>query len=92
MPEPKSDTLVKLVETLVTEKRAVVEKEKELIEGLNRALAQIGYEVVPKEAAGAGPRSRRRRRRRRGRPRGGIAGRPAEGGGPRRRGRPPKAA
>ncbi len=87
MPEPKGGALVKSVESLLAEKRAVSEKEKELIEGLNRVLTQMGYEVAPMKASVS---NGRRRRRKSGRPRGGRAGRPAKTGGPKRRGRPPK--
>ena len=90
MPEPKGGALVKSVESLLAEKRAVAEKEKELIEGLNRVLTQMGYEVVPMKASAPNGRKGRRRGRKPGRPRGKRAGRPAKAGGPKRRGRPPK--
>jgi hypothetical protein len=84
--EPKTDALVKSLETLVAEKMAVTAKEKELIDGLNAVLSKIGYRVV---AATAVP-------KRRGRPPGSATGtrrgRPP-GSGKKRRGpgRPPKA-
>lgn len=46
MAEPKADALVKSLESLVAEKQAVTGKEKELIDGLNAVLSQMGYRVV----------------------------------------------
>jgi hypothetical protein len=46
--------VMKLVESVVTEKTAVANKERELITGLNRVLPGIGYRVVP-----SGPGERR---------------------------------
>jgi hypothetical protein len=85
--EPKTDALVKSLESLVAEKQAVTSKEKELIDGLNAVLSKMGYRVV---AATAVP-------KRRGRPPGSKArrgpGRPKGSRNGRRRGpgRPPKA-
>ena len=90
MPEPKGGALVKSVESLLAEKRAVAEKEKELIEGLNRVLTQMGYEVVPTKVTAPNGRKGRRRGRKPGRPRGKRRGRPAKAGGPKRTGQPPK--
>jgi hypothetical protein len=84
--EPKTDALVKSLESLVAEKQAVTSKEKELVDGLNAVLSKMGYRVV---AATAVP-------KRRGRPPGSTTekrrGRPP-GSGKKRRGpgRPPKA-
>lgn len=64
MAEPKVAVLVKSVESLLAEKRGVAEKEKQLVETLNRALGPMGYRVVP-AGTGGGLRGRRRRRRRR---------------------------
>jgi hypothetical protein len=88
LPEPKTDALVKSLESLVAEKQAVTSKEKELIDGLNAVLSKMGYRVV---ATAAVP-------KRRGRPPGSGArgpGRPKGSGNGRRRrrpGRPPKSA
>lgn len=93
-------TLVKSVEALLSEKQAVVQREKELVESLNRVLNQMGYAVVARrdgQPAGI-PRRRRRRRGRRGpgRPKGSKnrpkVGRPAKAAKTGRRGpgRPPK--
>ena len=38
---------VKSVEQLLSEKEAIVGKERKLIEGLNTALARMGYRIVP---------------------------------------------
>ena len=99
MAEPKTDALVKSLETLVAEKMAVTAKEKELIDGLNAVLSKMGYRVV---AAAAVPKRRGRppgsaTGKRRGRPPGSgkkqrKPGRPSkESSAPKRRGRPPKA-
>ncbi len=99
MPEPKTDILVKSVESLLTQKQAVAEKEKGLVDGLNRVLSKMGYQVVAKRLLPANGRRRRRGRRGPGRPPGSGArrrGRPPKTMGERstagRRGRPPKAA
>jgi hypothetical protein len=97
--EPKTDALVKSLETLVAEKIAVTAKEKELVDGLNAVLSKMGYRVV---AATAVPKRRGRppgsKARRPGRPKGSGKGRrrgpgrpPKEKSAPKRRGRPPKA-
>lgn len=46
MAEPKTDALVKSLESLVAEKQAVTSKEKELVDGLNAVLSKMGYRVV----------------------------------------------
>jgi hypothetical protein len=96
--EPKTDALVKSLESLVAEKQAVTSREKELVDGLNAVLSKMGYRVV---AATAVPKRRGRPpgsgARRPGRPKGsGKAKRrgpgrpPKEKSAPKRRGRPPK--
>jgi hypothetical protein len=100
--EPKTDALVKSLETLVAEKQAVTAKERKLIDGLNAVLSKMGYRVV---AATAIPKRRGRppgsTARRPGRPKGsrnngrrrkrGPGRPPKKGGVLKRRGRPPKA-
>jgi hypothetical protein len=98
--EPKTDALVKSLESLVAEKQAVTSKEKELVDGLNAVLSKMGYRVV---AATALPKRRGRppgsKARRPGRPKGSGNGRrrrkpgprPIAKNAPKRRGRPPKA-
>jgi len=87
MAEPKTDALVKSLETLVAEKMAVTAREKELVDGLNAVLSKMGYRVVEMTAMP----------KRRGRPPGSVTGkrrgRPP-GSGKKRRGpgRPPKEA
>lgn len=104
MAKPRTDELGKILKGLLSERRAIAEKEKQFIGALNRVLGQMGYRVTP--ARGAAPAEaappRRRRGRRPGRPRGRGPGRPAKrlrrqgsgqpgGTGVRpRRGRPPK--
>lgn len=100
MADPKTDALVKSLESLVAEKQAVSSKEKELVDGLNAVLAKMGYRVVPTTAL---PKRRGRPpgsgARRPGRPKGSGKGRrrrgpgrpPKEKSAPKRRGRPPKA-
>jgi hypothetical protein len=82
--EPKTDALVKSLESLVAEKQAVTSKEKELVDGLNAVLSKMGYRVV---VATAVP-------KRRGRPPGSATGkrrgRPPGSGKKRGPGRPPK--
>jgi hypothetical protein len=99
--EPKTDALVKSLESLVAEKQAVTSKEKQLVDGLNAVLSKMGYRIVTATEAP----------KRRGRPPGSKAGRrpgrpKASGNGrrrhrrpgrspraekaPKRRGRPPK--
>jgi hypothetical protein len=98
MADAKTDALVKSVEALLQEKRAVAARESELIDGLNAVLEQMGYRVVATDTivrrrgrppgsgngrrAGRKPGRPRARRRRR--------GRRAAQGGARRPGRPPK--
>ncbi len=45
--------LLKSVESLLAEKRALADKEQQLIEHLNRVLPSMGYQVVPRSAAAA---------------------------------------
>jgi hypothetical protein len=54
--------LLKSVESLLAERRALVDKEQQLIEHLNRVLPSMGYQVVPSSAlaARAGRRSNSR--------------------------------
>ena len=71
---------VKSVEQLLSEKEAIVGKERKLIEGLNTALARMGYRIVPVTAPVV---------RRRGRPpKNQVL--PVTPATPRPRGRPPK--
>lgn len=79
MVEPKTETLVKAVESLLTEKRAIMEKEQGLIKALNRVLAHLGYEVVATTTAPAARRGRRPGRKP-GRPRKGAPGQSAKTG------------
>ena len=51
MPDPNVNTLVKMIETLATQKEEVATKLKELVETLDAALRPMGYRVVP-EAGG----------------------------------------
>lgn len=57
MAEPKTDALVKALESLVAEKQAVTSQEKELVDGLNAVFSKMGYRVV---AATAVPKHRGR--------------------------------
>lgn len=91
MPDPRANALMKAVEALLAEKRAVAEKEREFVDGLNRVLTEMGYQVAQRSAGGASGRPRRRRRGRR-------PGRPSRDASPtattetpKRRGRPRKA-
>lgn len=99
MAEPKTDALVKSLESLVAEKQAVTTKEKQLVDGLNAVLSKMGYRVV---ATSAVPKRRGRppgssTGKRRGRPPGsgkkrrGPGRPPKSKSAPKRRGRPPKA-
>jgi hypothetical protein len=45
--------LLKSVESLLAEKRALADKEQQLIEHLNRVLPSMGYQVVPRSAPAA---------------------------------------
>jgi hypothetical protein len=45
MPEP----LARSIQSLIAQKRVVTEREKQLVENLNRVLPSIGYRVVPLE-------------------------------------------
>ncbi len=66
MPALRTDAFVKTVESLLSEKQAVAERETELVSSLNRVLTEMGYEVVPRRSGRAT--GRRRRERRPGRP------------------------
>jgi len=55
--------LVRSVDTVLGERKRLAKQEKRLVGALNRALAKMGYAVVP--AKGGGQRRRRRRRGRR---------------------------
>ncbi len=46
--------LIKQIQSLVAEKRALADREKQLIDELARALPHIGYEIVPR-SPDAGP-------------------------------------
>ena len=63
MAHARTDALVKSVENLLTEKQAVAEREKVLVQALNTVLTKMGYEVVPRGPAATNGRRRRRRRR-----------------------------
>ncbi len=81
MPDPNA--LIKLVETLASQKEELATKEKDLVETLNAALTRMGYRVVP--VAGGVLTGRRR-----GRPPGSRSGGPgsaAKVSQPRKRGR-----
>lgn len=89
MRKPKLGTLSKSFDSLLAEKRSLVEKEKGLIAKLNNVLQQIGYRVEPTRSAVAtathnGRRKSRGRREIRNQPN----RHPMEHG-QRRRGRPP---
>ena len=98
MAEPKTDALVKSLESLVAEKQAVTSKEKELVDGLNAVLSKMGYRVVPTisvpKRRGRPPGSATGKRRGRppgsGKKRRGPGRPPKEKSTPRRRGRSPK--
>jgi len=62
MADARRDALVRSVEALLAEKRAVSAKERELIGTLNRLLAPMGYAVVARGAAAPAAAGRRRRR------------------------------
>lgn len=47
MSQPRAASLIKSVEDLMAEKKAVVEKEKGFIDALNRVLTEMGYTLVP---------------------------------------------
>ncbi len=47
--------LVQYVKSFVGQKQAVAQKERQLIEDLNRVLPEIGYHVVPTASLGAEP-------------------------------------
>jgi hypothetical protein len=56
--------LMKLVESVLAEKRALDQKERQLIDSLNRVLPDMGYQVVPTSDGRAAAVSRRGRGRR----------------------------
>jgi hypothetical protein len=56
--------LMKLVESVLAEKRALDQKERQLIDSLNRVLPGMGYHVVPTSDGRGAPVSRRGRPRR----------------------------
>lgn len=66
MSDPRAGALLSSVARLLSEKKALAAREQEFVEGLNRVLNQMGYEVVTV----ASPR-RNRGEKRRGRRRGG---------------------
>lgn len=53
--------LMRSVDTLLEERKRLVQQERQLVRALNRALGKMGYAVVT--ARGGGPRRRRRGRR-----------------------------
>lgn len=55
--------LMRSVDTVLEERKRLVQRERQLVTALNRALGKMGYAVVA--ARGGGPRRRRRGRRRR---------------------------
>jgi hypothetical protein len=55
--------VLKLVESVLAEKTALANKERELITNLNRILPGIGYRVVPIALRGPGSHGARRRAR-----------------------------
>ncbi len=56
------NNLMKLVQSVLTQKRALDEKERQLIDSLNRVLPGMGYQVVPTADGGKAGASRRRGR------------------------------
>lgn len=68
MAEVKTDALISMVETLLSEKQALAKKESELVEVLNSMLNRMGYQVVARKVSPPAGRTARRGRRR-GRPR-----------------------
>jgi hypothetical protein len=56
--------LMKLVESVLAQRRAVDQKERQLIDSLNRVLPGMGYQVVPVSDARGGAPARRARRSR----------------------------
>jgi hypothetical protein len=46
--------VMKLVQSVVAEKSAIADRERQLIESLNRVLPQMGYRVVPAEGSRRG--------------------------------------
>lgn len=54
--------VVKLVESVIAQKSAIADREKQLIANLNRVLPDMGYRVVPIAVGGAAERARRAQR------------------------------
>jgi hypothetical protein len=78
MLDPKRGVLLSSMARLMTEKKELVAREREFVDGLNHVLNEMGYAVVPVEVpAGRRGAARRRvaRRRTRGTPRPARAGR-----------------
>lgn len=86
----QADKLVGSVETLLSSKESLAEKEKELVRDLNRMLGRLGYQVVSLDGQSRPAKGVRRRGRKPGR----KPGRPPKarkvGVGKRRPGRPRK--
>jgi len=51
--EPEENGLVKSVESLLSDKQAIADRERKLVADLNAALGKMGYRVV--KAGGAEP-------------------------------------
>lgn len=54
--------VVKLVESVLAQKSAIADREKQLIANLNRVLPDMGYRVVPIGEGGSAERARRAQR------------------------------
>lgn len=63
----QADKLMGSVETLLSTKETLVEKEKELVRGLNKMLGKLGYQVVSMDGKTQGAKGVRRRGRKPGR-------------------------
>ena len=61
-------TLLNEVEKLLSEKKAVSEKEKKFLRSLDRELRKLGYQVIRRDRSPLDGRGRQRRRRRRKKP------------------------
>jgi hypothetical protein len=46
-----ADSVVKMLEQMVAERRAVSDKEQQMVQELNRVLKEMGYQVLPIPAA-----------------------------------------
>ncbi len=87
----KRAELFESVQAVLAEKRALLVRQKGLIETLNRVLSKIGYSAVPTDSIVRPVRRRGRRRGRKpGRPRKRRTTFTASRRGLKRRGRPPK--